>query len=188
MNYYTSDLHFGHQKTFDRAGRGEVFKDLSEMNEALIRNINLRCKKEDVLYILGDVAAHGVDASCFLRRLNPHLILIVGNHDVSALKDFKFRKCFDAIHGSVCNIKDGMYKLFLCHYPVVEWDGYYRKRFLFYGHIHNANTTGTRLMQQIPTAFNVGVDVNDFMPKTAAEIIGEMPEKMPSWEEKNRRI
>jgi hypothetical protein len=68
-------------------------------------------------------------------------------------------------------ITDGKYDLFLSHLPVAEWDGFYKGRFHFYGHVHNAKGGGAGLMKFLPTAVNVSCDVLGFMPMTAEELI-----------------
>lgn len=52
MNYYTSDLHFGYEKVIQTAHR--PFSSCKEMNDTLVRNINERTDRNDVLIILGD--------------------------------------------------------------------------------------------------------------------------------------
>ena len=181
MFYYSSDFHFGNRETFERAGRDKLFGSLEEMNEQIVANINGRCTREDTLFILGDVAGYQIDPVKYLRKMNPKLVLIVGNHDRSLLKIRSFRECFQEIHHFHL-LKDGDYKMFLSHYPLVEWDGYYRNRFLLYGHVHVHTKAETAYRTQISTAFNVGVDQNGFMPKTAEELI-VVPNKMPSFED-----
>lgn len=48
---------------------------------------------------------------------------------------------------------------------MAEWDGYWKGIWQFYGHVHNNPHGGAALMSMIPTAINVGVDVQNFMPK-----------------------
>jgi hypothetical protein len=55
----------------------------------------------------------------------------------------------------------------LFHYPIEEWNGYYRNSYMLYGHVHE-NMDG---IKKHPRKFNVGVDVNDFEPKTLDELI-----------------
>jgi calcineurin-like phosphoesterase family protein len=53
------------------------------------------------------------------------------------------------------------------HYPIEEWDGFFRGSYHLYGHVHN-NDNGLRIIDR---RYNVGVDVNDFEPKTLDELI-----------------
>lgn len=170
MNYYTSDLHFSYDKILALADR--PFASVEEMNEKILENINSKVNPEDTLYILGDVSAGSEYVVPLLKRINCKLVLIIGNHDKQQLAYGSFRRCFESIHDSLM-IKDGAYDLFLSHYPHAEWDGFYKGRFHFYGHVHTGDGGGSALMNFLPTAINVGVDVHDFMPKTAEELIKE---------------
>lgn len=169
--YYTADLHFGHKKIIEHCHR--PFSSTDDMDNALISNINKRCKKDDVLFILGDVAWYGNEsATSLLKRIKSKKILVKGNHDASLLKSREFRNCFvDIVTQEM--IHDGNKKIFLSHYPMAEWDGYYKGIWHFYGHIHNSQNAASALMEYVPTAVNVGVDVQDFVPKTADELISE---------------
>ena len=52
MNYYISDLHFGHRAIIDLDER--PFNDVTEMEWALIDNWNEVVTENDTVYILGD--------------------------------------------------------------------------------------------------------------------------------------
>ena len=66
--WLTSDLHFGHDREFIWGPRG--FKNVHEMNEAIIKNWNTAVAPEDEVYVLGDLMLndneHGMEC---LRRL-----------------------------------------------------------------------------------------------------------------------
>lgn len=167
MNYYSSDLHLNSEAVLLSSKR--PFKSVEEMNEIIIKNINDRVREEDVLHILGDVATPD-NVVPLLRKIKCQKILIVGNWDKRQLPHRTFCNCFKEIHTELL-IKDGEYNLFLGHFPHAEWDGFYKGRYHFYGHVHNKKDGGAALIDLFPTAINVGVDVNDFMPKTAKELI-----------------
>lgn len=87
-----------------------------------------------------------------------------------------FRQCFtDIVSNEIVRdtVDDQEVKIFLTHYPMAEWDGYWKGIWQFYGHVHNNPHGGAALMSMIPTAINVGVDVQNFMPKTAEDLIRE---------------
>ena len=172
MYYYTADLHFDFEDIISHCNR--PFANTKQMNDILIDNINKRCKKDDVLVIIGDVSCYGKyqEATECLKRINAKKILVIGNHDKSLLKSRRFKECFsDIVKDEI--IRDGKYKIYLSHYPMAEWDGYYKGIWHFYGHVHNSDAGAAAIMSLIPTAVNAGVDVNDYMPKTAQELIEE---------------
>ena len=57
MNYYFSDMHFGHNNIIRFDGR--PFTDTEQMREAIINNWNERVKDEDTVYVLGDAFFKG---------------------------------------------------------------------------------------------------------------------------------
>lgn len=167
MNYYISDLHLGSQRICELCNR--PFKTVEEMNAIIIDNINNTCSAEDTLYILGDVGGGTTYMVPMLRHLQPKLILIIGNHDVHQLQYRTFRDCFERIENSMV-VKDGSYKIFLNHYPVAEWNGYWQNVYHLYGHVHNADKGPAILMNCIPHCANVSADVTGFKPMTADEL------------------
>ena len=170
MNYYISDLHFGCQAVFDRTDR--PFKNLDEMRDVSISNINSTLNKDDTLYILGDISCAEYDPTDELIAMKCKKILVKGNHDARWCHHRHFRKQFEAIY-DIKAVRDYDTRIVLCHYPLAEWDGFFKGHFHFYGHIHNSDDGAGVIMKSIPKAINVSVDVNDFMPKTAAELIGK---------------
>ena len=168
MNYYTADLHLGYEQILRSAGR--PFADTEEMDRRLLSGINERCRKGDTLYILGDVSYYGGHPKNILRKMKPELVLITGNHDRGLLRHSSFRHCFADIRESLL-LTDSGYDLYLSHYPLAEWDGFYKGRWLFYGHVHRSTKAGAALMEFLPTAVHAGTDVNGFVPRTAEELI-----------------
>lgn len=168
MKYYTSDLHLFHPglakiRGFKMEERMDLFSFL---------------KPEDELYILGDVgygyktAETVKEVTRLLGKVRCRKHLIVGNHDAGYLEDRHFRKAFVSIKEHML-LHDEGHDLYLSHYPLVEWDGYYKGRWLFYGHLHEKPTRGPGLlMDLVPTAVNVGIDFLG-RPMTAEEIIAK---------------
>jgi calcineurin-like phosphoesterase family protein len=77
--WFTSDLHFMHKMLAEDI-RG--FSGIEEHDEALIENINSCVKKDDALWILGDLSLKkpAVFGHLF-SRLNGNKYVIWGNHD-----------------------------------------------------------------------------------------------------------
>ncbi len=78
--WFTSDTHYYHSNIIKYCNR--PYKDVEEMNEALIRNFNAVVRPEDTVYHLGDFGFSHVDKLKYiLSRLNGNKVLIYGNHD-----------------------------------------------------------------------------------------------------------
>ena len=167
MNYYISDMHLGYGKIIGTSHRPD--KSVNEMNERIIHAINQTVNKQDKLYILGDVACYYYNPVHLLKRILCEKILIEGNHDARWLKDYRFRNSFSNIYANRI-VHDGEYKIFLSHYPMAEWDGYYKGIYLFYGHIHNAANRAAAVMNLYENAVNVSLDCIQ-RPRTAEELI-----------------
>ncbi len=77
--WFTSDTHFGHKSIIDYCKR--PFKDVEEMDEALVDNWNSVVRHKDIVYHLGDFAWTVKRAKEIRPQLNGRIKLIVGNHD-----------------------------------------------------------------------------------------------------------
>ena len=78
--YFTSDLHFGHERIIALCERG--FTGIEEMNETLIERWNKKVTDKDTVYILGDFAFRSAThAGTYLEQLKGKKHLIIGNHD-----------------------------------------------------------------------------------------------------------
>ena len=183
MDYFVSDLHFGcdfmvGEKGISRGeSRGEKYSTVEEMDAEIINTINEVVSKDDNLFIVGDVACyskahHAVD--CLKKLYCENLYLIIGNHDMEPLNHRSFRACFKDIKHTM-TYRGEKYHVFLSHYPMAEWDGYFKGNWCFYGHVHNNKTVGAALADFMPTAVNIGLDVIG-KPKTAEELIRDRQE------------
>lgn len=78
MNYYTSDLHLGHENIISICKR--PFATVEEMDEILITNWNSVVKAEDTVFILGDLIYKNARApEYYLDRLKGKKVLILGS-------------------------------------------------------------------------------------------------------------
>lgn len=169
MNYYISDTHFDHDNILKLSKR--PFNTIEEMNKAIIDNWNSRVTDNDDVYILGDITYKSKDPIKYLKQLKGRKHLIVGNHDKSLLKNPACRRMFVEI-ADIKMVDDNGTKIVCCHYPMVEWDGYYRGTIHFYGHIHNCIENETyQYIEKVKNAYNVGVDILGFTPRTLKEIL-----------------
>lgn len=167
MKFYTSDLHFGHDNIIKLCKR--PFKNTREMNSKLVENWNKKVGPEDEVYILGDFFfkfREKQEIHNILSSLNGKKYLIRGNHDKWA-NDKEFHEHFEWIR-QYYETTDEAREVILFHYPIAEWNGFYRNSYHLYGHVHNQEQN---LFINSARCFNVGVDVNDFEPKTLDELI-----------------
>ena len=171
MIYYIADLHFGHSNIIKLCGR--PYADAYEMDCAMVDNWNSVVDVTDDVYIVGDFCFGSKrPVTEYLYQLKGRKHLIVGNHDKVIMKDPDALSCFETVF-QMQTIRDNGRKIFLCHYPVAEWPGYYHGMIHFYGHIHNNECVTKDIMSGIPNAYNVGADLLGFTPRTADYIIGK---------------
>jgi len=171
--FFTADLHFGHSGIIKFCNR--PFESISQMNRDLINNWNSRVSNDDHVYIVGDLfysgrnAADSDEAVAIVKKLNGILHLVAGNHDFPYLKKMEYHYLFADVD-QIRYLKHGSEDIFLCHYPMAEWSGFYRGSWHIYGHIHNAKNTAFEYMRHQERALNAGVDICNFMPVTFEEL------------------
>jgi len=171
VNYYISDPHFGHANIIKFCSR--PFKNVEEMNEALVENWNSVVKHDDTVYCMGDF---GRPPAKFAHRLNGHIILIMGNHDKETQCIGHFNEIVTykqiEIDGKPVNLK---------HYPYKENTGKFDQKFinraladdgnwLIHGHVHNSAPFRTG------KSINVSVEHINYTPISEDEIIKIMNE------------
>ena len=169
MIYFTSDQHFYHENMIRRMGR--PFADAQEMNETLVANWNRRVGPRDEVYILGDVTMKGpTEAETMLRLLNGKKYLIRGNHDRFVDKaGFDF-SLFERVRDYHVLRYDGR-RFVLFHYPIEEWDQFFRGAYHLHGHQHNGPQYNRENRVKGLRRYDVGVDANSFLPVSVDEII-----------------
>lgn len=163
--FFTSDLHLGHENIIKYCDR--PYKDVNEMNEAIIDNFNRIVSPGDNVYILGDFSfkADKEKARKWLGRLHGAKHLIVGNHDIN----WERVGGFSAIH-QIFEKKFGKTRVIMCHYPLAEWPGDDRGVIMLHGHSHNKKDYNKRQKELGILRFDVGVDANNYRPVSLDEI------------------
>lgn len=160
--WWTSDTHFGHANIVEFCRR--PFYDVHEMDAELVKRWNARVKPGDEVYHLGDFAfGTAENIPRMLGQLNGRVHLIRGNHDrsVKRMLSFGFASVSEA-RGLVL----GRHTIRMAHKPsTTATSGVVN----LCGHVHNnwrdrVEANGARII-------NVGVDVNDFEPKTLEELL-----------------
>lgn len=159
--FFTADTHFTTERTLDLTRR--PFKDVHEMDEVIIKNINERMTEDDILYHVGDFGSYGL-----VNRLNPKVVLICGNYEDNDIRDyfdgdfdnFKTQLVFlgfSDVIPSELELED--LDVSLIHHPSQR---NYNK-FTLFGHIHRAQMVKKN-------ALNVGVDVHNYSPVSEEEL------------------
>ena len=174
MIYYIADTHLNDQKIFDKCKR--PFNSLEEMNKTIIDNWNNRVNDDDIVYVLGDIIKDDDESAIELfRNLNGHKHLIVGNHDHILIDKIRESNIFESIK-FIDVIIDNNQKICICHYPLMDWMEFNRNGLFVYGHIHNKTSNNGPAYTQIKAyysdkcAYNCGVDVIGFTPRTLEEL------------------
>ena len=181
MNYYISDLHFGHKNSLSFDNR--PFTDIEIHDQAIINNWNNTVSIDDDVYILGDISWHNATKTIeIFKSLNGRKHLIKGNHDSKLLRNRELQSLFVEI----CDYKeiplDNGRGIVLCHYPIPCFKNHYYGWIHLYGHVHNSfeynmMESVKRQMEElynIPCLmYNVGVMMPymDYTPRMLEEIM-----------------
>ncbi|MCL2392913.1 MAG: metallophosphoesterase family protein [Oscillospiraceae bacterium] len=171
--FFISDTHFGDSAIIDYCNR--PFATVDEMNRALIGNWNSRVSNDDDVYIIGDVfytgrgAAGHKDAIAIVEQLKGKLHLVAGNHDFPYLKKMDYHYLFADVD-QVRYLRHDGEDIFMCHYPMTEWSGFYRGSWHIYGHIHNHKNAAHMYMKNLDKALNAAVEIINYMPVTFNEL------------------
>lgn len=121
MIYYIADNHFGHEKVIGYCDR--KFKDVVEMNDYMLECWNSTVRKDDDIYIIGDLAFRKDTLEDYIMKLNGKKHLIIGNHDNVFIKRASYDildKCFVEIT-PYKEIDDNGRLVVLFHYPIMDW-------------------------------------------------------------------
>lgn len=117
--WFVSDWHFAHDKTFVYEPRG--FKNIYEMNEAIIKNHNSVVDYDDDVYCLGDcmLMDNETGLKC-IKSLKGKIHIIRGNHCTDTRVEL-YKTCYNVIEviGYATTLKYGGYHFYLSHYPTI---------------------------------------------------------------------
>lgn len=163
--FFTSDTHFNHSNIIHFCNR--PFRNVEDMNKTLISNWNSVVSPDDIVFHLGDFCLGGAaEWTKILDRLNGHIYLILGNHDLKNIRQ-GFVSRFKHVTMQMRIMVDKQ-PIYLNHYPFLCFDGGYKDVWQLFGHVHTRpNNTGIdapRLQHLYPTQYDVGVDNNNFTP------------------------
>lgn len=184
--YFSSDLHFSHDKHFIYEPRG--FPNITEMNETIVKNFNSIITNNDDLYLLGDcILGNSASSLEYLQQLNGKIHIILGNHDTSARKSLyeKLDNVVDIKYADM--LKFGHYHFYLSHYPTITTnidDCKNLKQMIInlYGHTHQQ----TNFFNEIPIIYHVGVDSHNCYPVEIQNIIKDIQQKIQNCKNKGK--
>lgn len=147
--FLTGCTHFGHSGIIKHTQR--PFQNVREMNEALTDYWNETVGPKDTVIHHGDFSWNdGVD---YLSKLNGNVILLQGNHDPRGWGQDYYET------------KLGKRKWVMFHYPIEEWDGWFR------GAVHTHCHTHKKELVSGVRRFNVGVDSCNLRPINYEDIM-----------------
>lgn len=161
--WLTADQHYGHESIIDFCER--PFRNVDQMDRALIKAHNEVVRPEDEVYFVGDFAWWGPQEADrignIIGKLNGNKHLILGNHD--RLNPFTYIEYgIISVHTSLV-LHD---KYVLAHDPSIA-TVLKPQQTLLCGHVH-------RLFRKVGNAYNVGVDVHKFRPINLENITAEL--------------
>ena len=180
MLYFTSDLHFNHDREFIYKPRG--FSSIDDMNNKIIENWNNLITEEDDVYVLGDLCLGGPDSiegnKYLIQQLKGKLHIVRGNHDTDNRIQM-YCECFNVVEVTDATyLKYEGYHFFLTHYPCItsnlEKESLKQCTINLYGHTHQQ----TNFYQGIPFIYHVGVDSHNCTPVLINTIIKDMYEEV----------
>lgn len=178
--FFTSDTHFGHQRSFLWEPRG--FNSIEEHDEAIIKNWNEVIGPEDEVWHLGDVMLndneHGLEC---IKKLNGRIHLILGNHDIDTRIEL-YKTCPNIVSIDYAKkIKIGKYYFFLCHYPVLvhNYDDY-KKIWNLHGHTHLKEK-----FSENKHCYNVCLDAHNNYPVELEQILNDIKGQKEFLDKKN---
>lgn len=181
MLFFTSDQHFQHNNIIKYCNR--PFSNAAEMDEAIISRWNSVVGESDTVYVLGDFSMRVGAMTKNVGRLRGNKVLISGNHDAchssrgkkaSAMVEYYVACGFSHVcENAIVKLSNNI-NVILSHFPYATSypsDHKFKKHlpvdsgmWLLHGHVHTQWDIKGRQI-------NVGVDVRDFTPVSADQIV-----------------
>jgi calcineurin-like phosphoesterase family protein len=183
QSWVIADTHFGHAGVCRFMAPNGIDKlrpwdDTQEMDEAMIQNWNSVVGPSDRVYHLGDVAINR-KALHVLSRLNGRMVLVKGNHDIFALKDYL--PYFDDIRAYVVKKTEEGGKLILSHIPIHE-ESLGRWGLNIHGHLHAHKVMQAKnRFKEDKRYVCVSVEQTSYFPLTLQEAVSRGVPERTDW-------
>lgn len=168
MYFFTSDTHFGDNKTLQVDMR--PFKNAKAFDKYVLKTWNKQTKKTDTIFVVGDfIDCDGIGHTNwkktlkYAKKLKAQLVLIIGNNEARVIQYYfnNSYKDFADYCKNKCGIKDVFtslelkmlnQKFYLVHKPVDHKPNMLN----LFGHIHRSGGLHKKI------GINVGCDLNHF--------------------------
>jgi calcineurin-like phosphoesterase family protein len=159
--HFISDLHYDHNRDFIWGAKGRNYKNVTEMNNDIIKQWNTFIGINDIAFHLGDIIFGDPDGTKLLNlydRLNfKRLYCLFGNHTSGERTIMKTlmgdiglndQECYPqqldlnseksvVYLGNYAEIKIDHQFIVLCHYPLASWNKQASGSWMINGHTHN---------------------------------------------------
>lgn len=182
MDYFTADLHVGHEGTLKWERNARPFSDVDEMDETIVRDWNNRVTPADRVFILGDVSFRSMELTKqFLHRLNGQIFLIKGNHDSSKIiKHLPYAKVSTYDELKFEQADGTTNKIIMSHFPFLSWNRMHHGSYHLHGHSHGS----LQLPDSLKDAriLDVGIDntvhmIGHWGPMSLGQVLYELRNK-----------
>jgi len=162
--FFTADQHFNHKNIIQYCQRS--FKNVDEMNETLINNWNAKIKRNDFVYVLGDMIWQE-PVKEILDKLNGRIIYIYSmeySHEAVLKYSYRFEQIIPLL-----TIKIQKFDIYItmCHYCMRAFPKSHYNQWHLFGHSHGR-------LESIGKTLDVGVDSHNFYPWSLEEVIEYM--------------
>ena len=168
-----SDLHLGHQNILKYSGQFRGGTTSEEHDQWLISQINSVLKKNDLIYILGDIA-FDAESLKLVGKIKCQKILIRGNHDI--LPTQEYLKYFSQVHG-LLSFKGTFW---MSHAPIHPAE--LRGRLNIHGHVHQ-NSILDDMGEPDPRYINACVEMTYGVPQSLDDLLEKHKDRV----QQNRR-
>lgn len=178
MIYFTSDLHFFHDREFIYLPRG--FKSELEMREYYVKMWNDTVTNEDDVYMLGDfcLGQRFEDIKELITSLNGKIHLVIGNHDTDMkIKLYETLDNLVEIRDVIPRFKYDKFRFYLSHYPTITSNlesNISECVINLHGHIHSK----VKFYEDRPYMLNISVDAQENKIVSIDYVIKQIQEKV----------